>query len=387
MEESAPSRRKSLNRKRRTAIYSDDDEDTYHSPSPPPPKKPKYDYEEEMAVDVEMDDDSDSGPSSRPLSRSPVSNRRIQKNQGSSLKSKKSSSKKRRELEESEDEFEADAAADDFDLGGNTEQSGDDDEFVEDVPKKGKSRNAAKGKGVKGSKGSKTKGKRAESGEEIIIRDERQGQNGEVSSSKIRIKPSLAAETNPPPEGNVLDPDKVDITSSLKKQKLPPIKKNKALAAGTPSTPAAGASKALPPATSTTKTATTADGVPATPVTPANRVSAALQGADFNLQDPGVYEMLFKNSSGNAPRAGNRRDNEDRRKHLDSLREADKAKRAQEAKHTFDLQAQMDKISAFEDRLRRVRSSVLYPNILGAKMRDVHVREEGEMQSSWYAKS
>lgn len=54
----------------------------------------------------------------------------------------------------------------------------------------------------------------------------------------------------------------------------------------------------------------------------------------------------------------------------------------------------MDKISAFEERLKRARSSVLFPNILGAKMRDVYElekkrqepQEEGEeleLPSSW----
>ncbi|KAJ3936839.1 MAG: hypothetical protein NXY57DRAFT_869931, partial [Lentinula lateritia] len=128
---------------------------------------------------------------------------------------------------------------------------------------------------------------------------------------------------------------------------------------------------------------TTADGVSSTP---AARASAGSQGGDFNLQDRNVYEMLFKSTGGSNARAGSLRENEERRKYLNSLREADKAKRALDAvglalqvrlfkptqvqKQMFDLQAQMDKISAFEDRLRLANSCVLYPNILGAKMRE-----------------
>ncbi|KAJ3759877.1 hypothetical protein EV360DRAFT_8800, partial [Lentinula raphanica] len=130
---------------------------------------------------------------------------------------------------------------------------------------------------------------------------------------------------------------------------------------------------------------TTTDDISATLASSAAKPSTGSQGGDFNLQDRSVYEMLFKNAGGSNARAGSIRDKE-RRRDLDNLREADKARRAIEAvsftrharlflanpiqKRTFDLQAQMDKISAFEDRLRRANSCVLYPNILGAKMRE-----------------
>jgi hypothetical protein len=39
-------------------------------------------------------------------------------------------------------------------------------------------------------------------------------------------------------------------------------------------------------------------------------------------------------------------------------------------KHVFDLQAQWDKISRFEERLRQEKSSVLFPNFLAAKFKD-----------------
>jgi hypothetical protein len=39
-------------------------------------------------------------------------------------------------------------------------------------------------------------------------------------------------------------------------------------------------------------------------------------------------------------------------------------------KHTFDLQAHSDKIARFEEKLRQEKSSVLFPNFLGAKFKD-----------------
>ena len=48
--------------------------------------------------------------------------------------------------------------------------------------------------------------------------------------------------------------------------------------------------------------------------------------------------------------------------------------------HLFDLQAQFDKISRFEDRLRQGRSSVLYPNFMAAKWREVYDKEKRKQQ-------
>ncbi|KAF9069620.1 hypothetical protein BDP27DRAFT_680990 [Rhodocollybia butyracea] len=264
--------------------------------------------------------------------------------------------------EESEDEFEEDAVSDDLNLE-QADDYEDDHDFVEDLPKKAKGKVAAKGKGEKG----KAKARHTMEEKEIIVRDERKGA---ASSGKIRIKPSQRVDIASVEESAVdsaPDTGKSDVAPQ-KKQKLPTIKKNKILTSGAPNTPVA--TKSAP---SAAKTST--DGASTTPSTPATRVPANLQGADFNLQDRSVYDSIFKNKSGGASRSGNSRENEERRKYLDNLREADKAKRALDAKHTFDLQAQMDKISAFEDRLRRGYSSVLYPNILGAKMREVYEQE------------
>ena len=44
--------------------------------------------------------------------------------------------------------------------------------------------------------------------------------------------------------------------------------------------------------------------------------------------------------------------------------------------HSFDLQAQFEKISRFEEKLRAERSAALYPNFMAAKWREVYDREK-----------
>lgn len=41
----------------------------------------------------------------------------------------------------------------------------------------------------------------------------------------------------------------------------------------------------------------------------------------------------------------------------------------------FDLQAQQEKVSRFEEKLRSVRSAALYPNFLAGKWRELWERE------------
>ncbi|KAH7871853.1 uncharacterized protein C8R40DRAFT_1120483 [Lentinula edodes] len=179
------------------------------------------------------------------------------------------------------------------DLGrGILDERDDDEEFVDDVPKKGKGKSStAKVKGIKGGKGTKNprvKGKGQSQEKEITVRDERQGVAS--SSMKIRIKPSVNVDAVPvtnPGMGSVApDAEKGDGPIPQKKRKLPSIKKNKTAASGTPTTVA----KPTASINASSKT-TMADGVPSTP---AARASAGSQGGDFNLQDRNVYEMLFK---------------------------------------------------------------------------------------------
>ncbi|KAL4265221.1 hypothetical protein AB1N83_000094 [Pleurotus pulmonarius] len=101
------------------------------------------------------------------------------------------------------------------------------------------------------------------------------------------------------------------------------------------------------------------------------RPAAYVGMTDFDLRNPNVYSELFKTASGNTPRSGlNRREKEEERlKELDKMRDEARTKRMAEAKPPFDLQAQVEKIYNFEQRLVN-RSSALYPNCLGARWRD-----------------
>ncbi|KAJ3802864.1 hypothetical protein GGU11DRAFT_444037 [Lentinula aff. detonsa] len=381
-----------MNKRRANILLSESEDDQNRSPSTPPQKKARYtetqlESEEDVSIDVDGNDVHSERLSS--LSRSvtpppqrPSTNKRERGNKSSSKRLQ--GPRKRRTVDDSDDEFDIDVVSDDLGTGFPDEYD-DDQDFVQDGLKKGKSKPVAKGKGGKGGKGknSKTKVKAESQEKEITVRDERQGVAAS-SSMKIRIKPSVNVDTAPSTnlgyDSAAPEPDKGDGPSSQsqKKRKLPPIKKNKTATSGASTT-------AAKPNASLKSTAT--DGVPATPITSATRASTGLQGGDFNLQDRNVYEMLFKSAGGSNARAGNLRENEERRKQLNSMREADKARRALDAKRTFDLQAQMDKISAFEDRLRRTNRCVLYPNILGAKMREVfeqnrrrqEPQEDGEM--------
>ena len=40
--------------------------------------------------------------------------------------------------------------------------------------------------------------------------------------------------------------------------------------------------------------------------------------------------------------------------------------------HCFDLQARHEKIARFEDRLKHIRSTALFPNFMGAKWKEVY---------------
>jgi len=108
------------------------------------------------------------------------------------------------------------------------------------------------------------------------------------------------------------------------------------------------------------------------------RTPAAFVGsADFDLRKPSVYAELFKSTGATTPRSGlNRREkDEERRKELNRMRDEAKIKRNSDANQFFDLQGQWDKISRFEERLRHDKSSVLFPNILAAKLKDEWERE------------
>jgi len=62
------------------------------------------------------------------------------------------------------------------------------------------------------------------------------------------------------------------------------------------------------------------------------------------------------------------------------MRDEARAKRDEDLRVTFDLQAQWDKISTFEETLKRQRSSVLFPNIFAAKFRDEYERNKRQKE-------
>ncbi|KAK7467158.1 hypothetical protein VKT23_004217 [Stygiomarasmius scandens] len=331
-QDSAPSssRRKSLKRPKHV-MSEDEDVDVS------PPKRVKT-VEDNL---LNFDDEDDSPTTSR--------QRKPSKKAGSRSKKAVASDP------ESEDDYalEDETIAEDL---GTLQDDDDDDDFVEEEQRKStKGKGVAKGKGAKGGKGSKTKGE-AEP-KEIMFKDERQG-------SSLKRDP-VVVDDNAPNSTKEKEP-----SPPPKKKKLPPIKKNK------PSGSSAGsaASTTPKPTISTAKASgsisSAADGISLTPSTPVARVPAA--STDFDLRDKNVYAMLLGGSSGSSSSSGLKRVKEEqRRKELNKLRDEARAKRAQEAKNSFDLQAHVDKILHFEERLRRANSAVLYPNILGGKMKEV----------------
>ncbi|KAK7054904.1 hypothetical protein VNI00_003367 [Paramarasmius palmivorus] len=91
---------------------------------------------------------------------------------------------------------------------------------------------------------------------------------------------------------------------------------------------------------------------------------------DLDLNNGNIYAELFK--KGMQSSSNRREKDEQRRQELNKMRDDARAKRQAEAGETFALQAQMEKILRFEERLRRTGSPALYPNIMAAKMREVY---------------
>ncbi|KAF7976300.1 hypothetical protein HWV62_6997 [Athelia sp. TMB] len=155
---------------------------------------------------------------------------------------------------------------------------------------------------------------------------------------------------------------------AVPKKKLPTIRKNKPAASGS-GTPTAGKAGASNPTNPDTKPLGIA--VPRPAAT-----------SDFDLRDKGAWASIFKQSGGSTPRSGlsRREKEEERRKELYKMRDEARAKRDEALRVTFDLQAQWDKISTFEDTLKQQRSSVLFPNIFAAKFRDEYERNKRQKE-------
>ncbi|KAF5365740.1 hypothetical protein D9758_003348 [Tetrapyrgos nigripes] len=339
--------------KRVLPVNSDDEEEDIDiSPS----KRPRIEEDNLLDFDDDagLEDTTSAGPN---LQASTISR--------SKKPSKKAAVSRPRKAATPEDSEEEDYAAEDDDIAAELDGIGndDDDDFVEEVERKrpAKGKGTAKGKNAKGGKGSKAK---ADEPKEIMIKDERQG-----SSSKRIIV-----------DDNVSTPVKETEDASIpKKKKLPSIKKNKPPGVNT------GSTTATNPKSASSTAKAPVDGISLTPSNPAVRVPPASVSTDFDLRDKNVYAMLLGGSGGSSSASGTKREKEEqRRKELNKLRDEAKAKRAMEAKDSFDLQAGVDKILRFEERLRRANSAVLYPNILGGKMKEVweHERRRRDMEAA-----
>ncbi|PPQ93303.1 hypothetical protein CVT25_014432 [Psilocybe cyanescens] len=304
--------------------------------------------------------------------------------------------KKVRRLVVSESESDEDfkAAAEDGDDVVLEAESEDDDDYIsfEDKPFKA---TKGKGKGNSGRAGNGNKGiKRKAKADPDDTPVENKGSSMPAATSKKRLKltPKLDDIDVDVVGGSVGTPEaSVTIEHSSpapatakhdspapvvlpKKMKLPTIKKVKL--PGTPGlntpTSATGPAKKLPIEHTGAKGPTIEE-----------RKKLNLRGqTDIDLSNSAVYKELFlKQGSGDGitPR---RAKEEERRKELNKMRDEFKAKRAAESSHSFDLQAQFDKISQFEEKLRAERSSALYPNFLAAKWREKFEKER-KRQKEW----
>ncbi|EAU88542.1 hypothetical protein CC1G_04248 [Coprinopsis cinerea okayama7 len=375
------------------ALEEDEDEGYQHS-------RPN-----EEDVDVDIDGSSDAGyahtddpfyQSQEPV-QAPVKEERTKKSKSSrkgsgksgppTKKVKRSSSRRERSVGDgsdmSDEEFEADFMEDeDDDMRPVSEEEYSDEE--EYGRKKGKGKAVGKGGKAKGGKGT-----RRAASPEIKFRNEgktappppaRTGKpdplplddmDVDVTNSERSGRPLGTADSRP--SGSSKSPasrhgsvpkDTGTGPPPQKKRKLPTIKKNKDGTA--PTTPA------------TAKSTVSSILSEVLPATPAPRLPAAQQGvADLDLTNKNIYDQLFK--GGASALSSDRRAKEaERQKELMAMKEEWKAKRAVEQRETppFDLQAQYEKISRFEERLRTYHSGALYPHYLAGKWREMWERSK-----------
>ncbi|KAK1232214.1 hypothetical protein PQX77_004588 [Marasmius sp. AFHP31] len=375
--ETTTSRRK-VTVSKRAVLSSDDEEETGAPSSPPPTKRQRLNEEDSYQndfVNVDEDEDqSDRDGYDEDIRPSTKSKRRIAKpkryeqeeeerppapstSKPTTTKNKRKKSKKA-DLsdEDTDDQFDPDADDLAQDLG--TLDDDDDDDF-EDEPKRAKS----KAKGGSTTRGPKGKGK-------------------ESSRKAKPTRPSLNASSSPLvdvvdeqsyPSPNVPAPStsqpKESSSPPQKKRKLPNIKKNKPNATGTPVPPVKKPTLSVAVKGTEEADITKTLGLKAVPP-PAS--------ADLDLRNNNVYAELFNRPGASNIRAGvNRREKEEqRRRELDKMRDEARVKRSAEGRDNFALQAQMDKILRFEERLKKSNSPALYPNILGAKMREMYDAEK-----------
>ncbi|PPQ71975.1 hypothetical protein CVT24_008192 [Panaeolus cyanescens] len=373
VEPASKHRRSSLSQKSRRQV----------SDSPPPPDIME-DVEDDAAsieqtVDIEMEDNDFEETQSTVASTSSAGIR------GKSTKAKERHaheggvSRKRAKVVLSDSEEEYERERQDVSLPHGIDDDDEDDYFSteEQVSKSSKSKGKASSGGGKatkrktkasepdtphmgGKKGSGLEGsarkklKYAGKGEESlvdIIGESSSTLDGPTSAPATSTSPATSKQESPAP-------------APAPKKKLPTIKKNR-----------------IPPGTSTgTSTPTSGAKKPGIDLPGSSRPThedirkTIINKTDIDLSDKSIYQAIFSKANDSSIRSGPNR--EERWKDLNKMREEAKAKREQEALHSFDLQAQYEKISRFEETLRSTRSLALFPNFLGAKWKDVYEKEK-----------
>ncbi|KAH9484279.1 hypothetical protein JR316_0003760 [Psilocybe cubensis] len=295
-------------------------------------------------------------------------------------------------VSESEDEdFKAAVEEEEEEVPVEPDAEDDDDDYLsfDDKPSKttkGKAK-GNQGKAANSNKGIKRKAKPHP--DDIAV--ESKGSSIPASTSKKRLRTSQKFDDiDVDVVGGVVSPEAsaaVDHASPSttkhdsplptvppKKPKLPTIKKTKLNPPG-PNTPASTSA----PAKNFSLDHTGAKGP-----TIEERKKLSLRQTDIDLSNSAVYKELFL-KPGSVDGTPRRAKEEERRKELNKMRDEFKAKRAIESTHSFDLQAQFDKISQFEEKLRAERSSALYPNFLAAKWREKFEKERKRQRDWAYA--
>ncbi|KAH8833645.1 hypothetical protein DL96DRAFT_1754656 [Flagelloscypha sp. PMI_526] len=197
------------------------------------------------------------------------------------------------------------------------------------------------------------KTKSAPKEKEIVIRDQR----------KIGLLDSPGTSSSPAP-------------ASVAQKKLPNFKKREG--AG-PSTP-----KPKPPVAP--KEAQALKTPSTIPVATNASSRTVTKGQDMNLNDPNEYKNLFKTAGNTASKNRNEEGKAiARRKEIEKLRQEAKARQTAEMnKNKFDLQEQLEAISAYEEEMAEETNGnfLLYPNFLGVRWRmdwEQKLKEPGEV--------
>ncbi|OCH93372.1 hypothetical protein OBBRIDRAFT_824088 [Obba rivulosa] len=371
-------------------------------------RSPAYDAldpVDEIEEDVNIDDD-DGAADSRFLpeavesaSASPVPETRPSGRRRGSSQASNKSAKSRAEIASNRPKrkkrtvlFSEDEDNEFIDAGASGILDPDDDDFAPEPSVSRKNSVSGRGRGTKTAVARGGRGKPKKEEKEISMKDERKLSVASGSREGSAGSGTVFKRSRTQDDESITDSQTTDIvvdaddTSAFeppakakestppppKKRKLPPIKKNKL--------PTAGSSASTPGSVTAKLAAAAAGKGESTPINlpPATNARKQLDAnVEIDLRDSSVYQELFlKKAGGNTPNSGlNRKEKaEERRKELNKLREDARAKRVEEARRSFDLQAANEKISRFEEKLRRRNSMARFPNILGAVFKEAQER-------------